>query len=109
MAHLFTIVCEYKGGTYTKQLSAESPVQAFQRWADIFPGEDVLTAHEKKIFADEIRYSLTEGNLVALEGLQNVWYDGFSLEENLLEVLIIAMSEQPLDMKQVTYQQIERM
>ncbi len=98
MTHLFTIVCEYKGGTYTRQLTAESPVRAFERWAGLFGEEDFLTAPEKKDFADEVQYSLTGGNLVAMEGLQNVWYEGFSLKDNLLEVIIIGMSGQSIAM-----------
>ena len=92
MAYLFTIICEYKGGTYTKQLSAESPVQSFEQWAAIFKSEDVLTASEKKKFCKEVEYALTEGNIVALEGLQNVWYEGFSLDDELLEVIVVGMS-----------------
>ena len=92
MAYLFTIICEYKGGTYTKQLSAESPVQSFEQWAAIFKSEDVLTASEKKKFGKEVEYALTEGNIVALEGLQNVWYEGFSLDDELLEVIVVGMS-----------------
>lgn len=109
MAHLFTIVCEYKGGTYTKQLRAESPMLAFDQWADIFSMEDFLTASEKKEFSDEVQYSLSEGNLVAMEGLQNVWYEGFSLEEDLLEVMLIAMSEQPIEMKGEVLQHINQL
>ena len=96
MATLFTIVCEFKGGTYTKQLQTESPVQAFARWADLFSEEDILTAAEKKAFSGEVDYALSNDNLVALEGMQNIWYEGFSLKDDLLEVIIIAMSEQPV-------------
>ena len=98
MAHFFTIICQYKGGTYTKQLSAGDPVGAFEQWAGMFGKEDILTTSEKKQFADEVRYSLAEGNLVALEGLQNAWYESFSLKEDLLEVIIIGMSERPIEM-----------
>lgn len=101
MSHLFTIICEYKGGTYTKQVKAEDPAQAFEQWADMFSKEGFLAASEKKQFADEIQYSLTEGNLVALEALQNVWYEGFSLKENLLELIIIGMDEQHIAMPAV--------
>ena len=106
MAHFFTIVCEHKGGTYTRQLSAESPAHAFEQWAGDFRNEDFLTAPEKKDFAEEVQYSLAEGNLVAMEGLQNVWYEGFSLGEDLLEVIIIAMSEQPIGIRQPVSQHI---
>ena len=96
MAHLFTIICEYKGGTYTQQVHGENPVEAFTQWAEGFVKEDVLPAPEKKDFAGEVQYSLAEGNLVAMEGLQNVWYEGFSLGNDLLEVIIVGMSGQPI-------------
>lgn len=92
MTYLFTIICEYKGGTYTKQLSAEGPIQAFELWAGIFKSEDVLTATEKKKFGKEVEYVLVDGNIVALESLQNVWYEGFSLDDELLEVIVVGMS-----------------
>ncbi len=97
---LFTIICQYKGGTYTKQLRADNPIGAFEQWASIAGNEDFLTASEKKQFAEEVEYSLSEGNLVALEGLQNAWYEGFSLNKDLLEVIVIGMSEQPVEMMQ---------
>lgn len=93
MAHLFTIICEYKGGTYTQQLRSESPIGAFTQWADLFVQEDVLSAPEKKDFTGEVQYSLSEGNLATMEGLQNVWYEGFSLGDHLLEVILVGMSE----------------
>lgn len=96
MAHFFTIICEYKGGTYTHQLHAESPVRAFAQWADHFAKEDILSAAEKMEFAGEVQYSLEEGNLAAMNGLQNVWYEGFSLGDHLLEVILVGMSEMPI-------------
>ena len=97
MTYLFTIICEYKGGTYTKQLGAKNPVQAFEQWAGIFKSEDVLTASEKKKFGKEVEYVSADGNIVALEGLQNVWYEGFSLDDELLEVIVVGMSEQVIE------------
>ena len=96
MAYLFTIICEYKGGTYTKQLRAESPFQAFEQWAEIFKTEDFLTVSEKKKFVKAVQYTLTEGSITTLEGLQNVWYEGFSLDDDLLEIIIVGMSGEPV-------------
>ena len=31
-----------------------------------------------------------------MDGLQNVWYEGFSLGDDLLEVIIVGMSSQPI-------------
>lgn len=88
----FTVICEYKGGTYVKQLDAAGPVQAFGLWAEQFSREDLLTPPERQLFAGEVKYSLDEGNLVVMEGLQNVWYEGFSLDDDLMEVIIVGMS-----------------
>jgi hypothetical protein len=39
-----------------------------------------------------VAYALSdEGGLVPLEGLHNVWYEGFSIGEDLLEVTVVGM------------------
>ena len=62
----------------------------------IFHRFALLSAPEKKDFTGAVQYSLAEGNLVAMEGLRNVWYEGFSLGNDLLEVIIVGMSGQPI-------------
>lgn len=101
---LFTIICEYKGGTYTKQVRAGNATDAFLHWAELFRQEAVLTPKEKKHFADEVAYSLKENNLVTLENLQNVWYEGFSLEDDLLEVILVGTASQPIPSAKETLQ-----
>lgn len=96
MSYLFTIICEYKGGTYTKQLTAEHPVQAFEQWTEAFVQEGVLNTSEKKRFTKETLYSLKQSNLTPMENVRNVWYEGFSLGDDLLEIMVIAMSDRPL-------------
>ena len=93
MESLFTIICEFRGGTYTKQIRANSPVEAFQLWAAMFKDEGFLPKQEIADFAEEVENSLSEGNIVALESLQNVWYEGFSIGDDLLEVLIVSTNE----------------
>ena len=88
---LFTLICEYKGGTYTTQLPASDPTQAFALWAEQFSREEVLTPPERHLFAGEVQYALDEAGLVAVEGLQHVWYEGFSIGEELLEVTVVGM------------------
>lgn len=101
---LFTIICEYKGGTYTKQVHAGNAAEAFSRWAEQFSREAVLSPVEKKQFAGEVNFSLKENNLVAMEGLQNVWYEGFSLEDDLLEVILVGTASQPIPSAKETLQ-----
>lgn len=47
---LFTLICEYKDGTYTRQSDAESPTQAFALWAEQFAQAEVLTPAEQHLF-----------------------------------------------------------
>jgi hypothetical protein len=93
METLFTIICEFRGGTYTKQLRANSPAEAFQLWAAAFKNEGFLPNEEVADFAEEVENSISEGNMVALESLQNVWYEGFSIGDDLLEILIVSTNE----------------
>ena len=93
MKHLFTIVCEFRGGTYTKQLKAQSQKEAFGLWATLFKAEGFLSPIEVVEFGEEIKNSMEEDNMVPLESLQNVWYEGFSIGDDLLEVLIINTNE----------------
>lgn len=93
MESLFTIICEFRGGTYTKQIRANFPAEAFQLWAAMFKDEGFLPTQEIADFAEEVENSINEGNIVALESLQNVWYEGFSMGDDLLEVLIVSTNE----------------
>lgn len=96
MTHLFTLICEYQGGTYTSQLHAPDPDQAFALWAEQFAQAEVLTPAERHLFVQEAKHALDEASLVAMDGLQNVWYEGFSLGDALLEVIIVGMSNRPI-------------
>ncbi|MFN0035129.1 MAG: hypothetical protein ACKVUS_08685 [Saprospiraceae bacterium] len=93
MENLFTIICEFRGGTYTKQLRADSPQKVFRLWAKAFQEEGSLAQKDLKDFEEEVQNSLREKNIVSLESLQNVWYEAFSIGDDLLEVLIINTNE----------------
>jgi len=94
MTHLFTLLCEFRGGTYTRQVSAPDPRTAFARWADVFCEDPILSASEQALFREAVAYSLSEGGLVPMEGLQNIWYEGFSIGDDLLEVTVVGMWEE---------------
>ncbi|MFZ4633268.1 MAG: hypothetical protein ACOYNO_03570 [Saprospiraceae bacterium] len=93
MTCLFTIISEYKGGTYVHQVSAAGPVDAFAVWAEQMSGDTIFTADEKTLFQEAVAYSLSENSLVALDGLSNVWYEGFSLGDDLFEATLVATTE----------------
>jgi len=100
MNHLFTIICEYKGGTYTRQLHSTNPQAVLEAWAKQFQQEGILNETEQELFAEEMRYSLEESNLIPLQGLQNIWYEGFSLADDLLEIMVVGTQEQPIEVGQ---------
>ena len=60
MTHFFTIICEFKGGTYTEQYKDEHATRTFERWAEKFKNGEVLTQAEKKILAGEVHSSLIQ-------------------------------------------------
>jgi hypothetical protein len=93
MTCLFTIISEYKGGTYVHQVAAADPADAFAVWADQMTRDTILSADEKTLFQEAVAYSLSESSLVALDGLSNVWYEGFSLGDDLFEVTLVATTE----------------
>jgi hypothetical protein len=93
MENLFTIICEFRGSTYTKQVRASVPAKALRTWAEAFKKEGFLPKNKVADFEEEIENSLSEGNIVALESLQNVWYEAFSIEDDLLEILVVNTSE----------------
>ncbi len=65
MPDLYTVICEYGGGTYIAQLRAASPQQAVLRWRD--------TSVPESLSKEEILESLKNDVPVGVEGCQNVW------------------------------------
>ncbi|MCK9541289.1 MAG: hypothetical protein M0R03_04575 [Novosphingobium sp.] len=69
-SELFSILCEFKGGTYSSQVRAISAPQAMIAWADLLRQE-----HPIKMASDPIAHAATEaaGDLVPLAGLTGIW------------------------------------
>lgn len=70
---LFTIIFEYRGGTYVSQVEASNEIVAFQNWAkEIDPNEiKYLDSHLIKTIAKD---SLNiDYQPVLLNGLKNTW------------------------------------
>ena len=65
MRHLYTVICEYGGGTYIAQLRATSPRTAVSRWLDAIVPDLLLKG---KILED-----LRSEAPVGIEGCRNVW------------------------------------
>lgn len=97
MTHLFTIICQYNGGTFTSQVEAENPADAFRLWGYSFQESEYLLPEERSLFNSALDFSVRENAFVALEGLQNTWYESFTLKRHLLEVTIVATLTVPVE------------
>jgi hypothetical protein len=86
---LYTVVLEYKGGTYVAQASADSPSAALPNWASTTSDSDlkqwgVTREQLTKIASDD---------LVPIDDCLNVWCATSSTNEGLLLINVIATDE----------------
>ncbi len=83
---IYTIVLDYKGGTYISQVSGESPEVALAKWANTATESDLATW---RLSRPELA-RLLQGRLVPLENCLNVWSASDSTKAGLMLVNIIA-------------------
>ena len=83
---LYTIVLDYKGGTYISQVSDESPQVALAKWATIITEDDLVTW---KLSRSELT-RLSQNKPVPLENCLNVWSASDSAKGGLILVHMIA-------------------
>ena len=71
---LFTIVMEFKGGTYVSQIRAPSPEAALENWARGLEVKNIegMTAGIKRQFVEW----LPEARPTAVDGLKSTWSSG---------------------------------
>ncbi len=72
---LFTLLMEFKGGTYLSQIRAPSPDSALEKWAQGLQVKDIegMTAAIKRQFVEW----LPEARPVEVAGLKSTWCSGF--------------------------------
>ena len=72
---LFTVLMEFKGGTYLSQLRAPSPDAALEKWARGLEVKNIegMTAAIKRQFVEW----LPEARPTAVAGLKSTWCSGF--------------------------------
>lgn len=83
---LYTMVLDYKGGTYISQVSAESPEAAIANWA--------ISANEQDLsswgLTREELAQLSEDRPIPIENCLNVWCASDSAEGGLMLLNIVA-------------------
>ena len=73
---VFTVVCDYDGGTYVSQYSGRDAVGVARQWSDMLRTERPIPRSSGHI-ANRVVRDLDEGELpVSLTGLSNVWQIG---------------------------------
>jgi len=89
---IYTIVLDYKGGTYIAQVTAHSPVAALPKWASKIKGEALS---EWGITRDELAKIIKSDHVIPVDGCVNVWCTSGSTHGGLALVNVIATAESP--------------
>lgn len=86
---LYTVIWDFKGGSYSSQIDAVSPESCFDMWLEIRRKnkENLLSAEDLIAFEREFDPDIT--TLVRLTGLKNVWSGDFSIREDYMSVTIV--------------------
>ena len=84
---LYTIIVDYRDGTYISQFEADTPKSAVQHWSRSKPSDrkDVPSGPRSYIHSE-----LLNGNdLVPLSGLKNVWCLTATYRDQLLLINVV--------------------
>ena len=90
MSDLFTIICEYDGGTYIAQANASSPKDAVSTWL----GTRGLAKHIPKTVQLAIKEALNEEPPVPVDDCKNVWCCGVTSGKGLVLINLVGTSSQ---------------
>lgn len=69
----FTVIAEYKGGTYVSQHYADTVDEAIMKWAENLDLQ-YFSEKEKRKVIKELKYWADEFPPALLDGLTNVWF-----------------------------------
>jgi hypothetical protein len=84
---LFTILAEYRGGTYIRQITAASPMTALIKWSR--KKRNSIPAS----LVPALRQLAAEGDkAIRIKGCKNIWCLSTSYQENLLLLNIVNTS-----------------
>ena len=66
----YTVILEYRGGTYISQLASTDPWSALKEWAKSIPDNDLI---DWRLNRDELLAAVNEDPPVPLSGFVNAW------------------------------------
>jgi hypothetical protein len=84
--HLYTVLLDYAGGTYTSQMTAYDEHDAFRRWT-----ESLRVHGSVGTVSDEVAaaFAAADDQLVQLDGLVGVWCASASATKGLALINIV--------------------
>ena len=85
---LYTLICEYDGGTYIAQMSASSPKNAVLSWLGARGSWKCIP----KVVRHQIKAGLDHDLPVAIEGVRNVWCLSASSNKGLVLINLVRTS-----------------
>lgn len=89
---LFTFIIDYKGGTYISQVEDEISLQnACNKWIEQLNPNDIYGFGEKS--KSLLKKDLSEAQIMAINGVDNVWCFISSIRKTLLLVNIVKTAE----------------
>jgi hypothetical protein len=77
----YTIVCEFRGGTYVSQVHADDEVEAVRRWAERIKAEKPIPGASPFVARNVLR-DLDDMPPTPLRGLTSVWCLSFSVADS---------------------------
>ena len=90
MANLYTIVLEFRGGTYVSQVRTDGALEAVRCWAERFKVERPVPRSSSYIAASVLR-GLEDLGLAPLDGLEGVWcFTGLCGDSLALGTLVLS-------------------
>jgi len=87
---LYTIILDYKGGTYIAQVRADSPVEALPRWLSRIKDNELADWGTTR---GELTNIMRSEGVVPLDGCVNVWCISGSGRRGLVLINVIATDE----------------
>jgi hypothetical protein len=93
---LYTVIMEYRGGTYISQVDGDSVVEALRKCASALDPAGIQGRGQarKKDLIDDIGSSLSYGDEpVPLQGLSNVWCTSALTSGGIMQINLVATQQ----------------
>jgi hypothetical protein len=70
--HLYTMICEFRDGTYLSQVEAPTAKEAVEAWATLIKADKPIPSASANV-ARNVLHMLRQEGATSLSGLEDVW------------------------------------